>query len=430
MIYLPTSSLSPAQRNARRHSKAQIRKLARIIQAFGFLVPVLATKDGRIIAGHGRVEAAKLLGLTHVPVIHVEHLGPAEIEALALAENRIGDESSFSAETVSLIMRDLAGIGDFDLSTTGFDTGEIDFMLAEPGEEDDGFEEAVSHDGPAIARPGDLFELGGHRIVCGDARDPTVFALLLGDERVRASISDVPYNVPVNGHVSGTGRHAEFAMASGEMTPAEFTAFIAAVSRLLAEHGVDGSLHYLFMDFRHMREMLDGAGPVFGEPINLCCWVKRNGGMGSFYRSRHELVFVYRAGSASHVNNVRLGRHGRDRSNVWEYAGANSFGRTRDAMLAAHPTSKPVPLVADAILDCTNRDDLVLDAFLGSGTTLVACERSGRRCRGIEIAPHYVDASLLRAERLLGQPAIHVATGKTFAALTHSRRNPGWGVAA
>lgn len=431
VVYVAIANLVPAPRNARRHSKKQIRKLANIIGEFGFLVPILATKDGRIISGHGRFEAAPLAGMTHVPVIYVEHLTPPQIEALALAENRIGDESSFSAETVTLIVRDLAAIGDFDLSTTAFDTAELDLMLVEPAEEEDDQDEAQpTRSAPAISRIWDLFEIGGHRIVCGDAQDAAVFQLLLGNELAQASIDDFPFNVKINGHVSGTGRHAEFPMASGEMSPAEFTEFILNVSRQLVAHSANGSLHYLFMDFRHVRELLDGAEPAFSQLINLCVWVKRNASLGSLYRSRHELIFVFKAGSAPHINNVELGKHGRNRSNVWEYSGANSFGKQRDAMLARHPTSKNVGMIADAILDCTNRGDIVLDAFLGSGTTLVACERTGRRCCGIELDPYYVDLAVERAERLIGKSAIHVATGKTYAELAHSRRNPGWGLAS
>ena len=429
IVYLPVVQLIPAPRNARRHSRKQIQKLARIIGEFGFLVPLLVTQDGRIIAGHGRAEAAKLLSMTHVPVIYVDHLTPAQIEALALAENRIGDESRFSADDVQLIMQDLAAIGDFDLRTTGFDTAEIDLMLIEPDAEPEE-EPEPSRDGPALSKVGDLFEIGEHRIMCGDALDPATFERLMAGKLARASIDDFPFNLPVNGYVSGTGRHAEFPMASGEMSSAEFTAFINSVSQLLVAHSLPGSLHYLFMDHRHLRELLDGAEPAFSQLLNLCVWVKRNAGLGSFYRSRHELIFVFKAGSAPHINNVELGKHGRSRSNVWEYAGANSFGKARDRMLAQHPTSKNVGMIADAILDCTDRGDLVLDSFLGSGTTLVACEQTGRRCRGIELDPHYVDLVIARAERLTGKPAVHIASGKTFAELIHMRLNPGWGMVA
>lgn len=432
VVLIAVAFLQPAPRNARRHSKKQIRKLAKLIGEYGFLVPVLVTKDGRIIAGHGRVEAAKLLGLAEIPAIYVEHLTPAQIEALALAENRVSDEASWSPETLSLIVGDLAALGDFDLSLTAFDTAEIDLMLVENDDslEDDEAAEEPSRSQPAISRVGDLWRIGQHVVICGNALLTNVYEALLGEQRCSMSINDVPFNVPIAGHVSGTGRHAEFPMASGEMSPAEFTTFINEAAQRLAAFSVDGSLHFLFMDFRHIRELLDGAGPAFTTLLNLCVWVKRNAGLGSLYRSRHELVFLFKSGSAPHINNVELGRHGRNRSNVWGYAGANSFGRERDAMLARHPTSKPVDLVADAILDCSNRGDLVLDAFLGSGTTLIACERTGRRCRGVELDPYYVDLTIERAERLIGVPAIHAATGKTFAQVAHARRNPGWSLAS
>ncbi len=244
------------------------------------------------------------------------------------------------------------------------------------------------------------------------------------------SITDVPFNVPIGGNVSRVGKHAEFPMASGEMSQAEFTAFLAAISRCVARFSVDGALAYLFMDFRHMRELLDGTQGIFSELINLCVWVKKSGGLGSFYRSQHELVFVFKAGVAPHVNNVELGRHGRSRTNIWPYAGANSFGKDRTGMLERHPTSKPIDLIADAILDCSHRGDIVLDACIGSGTALLAAERTGRHCRGIELDPYYVDMTVERAVRATGKPAIHVATGRTFAEVADERRNCGWGDAA
>ena len=328
-----------------------------------------------------------------------------------------------------MILQDLATDLDFDLSTTAFDTGEIDlYLMDDDGAADNDLPAASpSRATPAVSRPGDVWEVGSHRVICGDARDTQTYAALMGTETAQLSVSDPPYNVRIEGHVSGTGQHAEFPMASGEMTQSEFTQFLRATATRLVEFGADGSLHFIFMDFRHMRELLDAGEQLFSKLVNLCVWVKRNGGMGSLYRSQHELVFVFKAGTAPHVNNVELGKHGRNRTNVWHHAGANSFGRDRDAMLARHPTSKPVDLIAAAILDCSHRGDLILDAFLGSGTTLLAAERTGRRCRGVELDPYYVDIAVERAAALLGKPAVHLGTGLSFAALAHVRRNPGWG---
>lgn len=429
IVYLPVVDLSAAPRNARKHSRKQLRKLGNVMRDLGCVVPILVDRSHRIIAGHGRAEAAKLIGLSELPAIYIEHLTPAQVEALALAENRISDEAGWSTETLTLILQDLATDLDFDLSTTAFDTGEIDlYLMDDDGAGDDDPPSAPpSRATPAVSRPGDVWDIGSHRVICGDAREAQTYAALMGTETAQLSVSDPPYNVRIEGHVSGTGQHAEFPMASGEMTVPEFTQFLRTTAARLVEHGADGSLHFIFMDFRHMRELLDAGEQLFSKLVNLCVWVKRNGGMGSLYRSQHELVFVFKAGTAAHVNNVELGKHGRNRTNVWHNAGANSFGRDRDAMLARHPTSKPVDLIADAILDCSHRGDLILDAFLGSGTTLLAAERTGRRCRGIELDPYYVDMAVERAATLAGKPAVHLGTGLSFAALAHARRNPGWG---
>jgi len=279
---------------------------------------------------------------------------------------------------------------------------------------------------------GDLFRIGPHRLVCGDARDPASYSALLGGEHAQMIITDVPFNVKIGGNVSGLGKvvHGEFPMASGEMSRDEYIAFLNTVMAQLAHHSIDGSIHFHFIDFRHITEMLAAAEGVYSEVKNLCVWVKQNAGMGSLYRSQHELVFVFKSGKSPHINNVQLGKHGRNRTNVWRYAGANSFGKDRDALLAAHPTAKPVDLVADAIMDCSDRGGLVLDPFLGSGTALLAAERTGRRGFGIELDPWYVDVALARLAVVCADPVIHDATGMTFAELREARRAEPQGEAA
>ena len=276
---------------------------------------------------------------------------------------------------------------------------------------------------PAVSRRGDLWQLGPHRILCADALDPASYAHLLGDKTADLVFVDPPYNVRIEGHVSGLGRahHAEFAMASGEMSEADFTAFLEKSLAHHAAHSKDGALHYVCMDWRHTGELLAASRPVYIECKNLCVWVKTNAGMGSLYRSQHELVYVFKVGTAPHINNVDLGRHGRTRSNVWRYAGANAFGSERDETLAIHPTVKPVRLVADAILDCSRRGDRVLDGFAGSGTTLLAAERTGRVGYGLEIEPRYVDASIRRLAEHAGLDAVHVETGLSFHEMAKTR---------
>ena len=275
----------------------------------------------------------------------------------------------------------------------------------------------AADDAPPVSRADDLWRLGRHRLLCGDARSAEAFSALMAGKKAQMVITDAPYNVRIDGHAGGLGKvkHAEFAMASGEMSPAEFTAFLNTVFKHLVLHSVDGSIHFLFMDWRHMRELLDAAEPVYAELKNLCTWTKDNAGMGSFYRSQHELVFVMKNGTAPHCNNFELGQHGRYRTNVWSYPGVNTLKAGRQEELAMHPTVKPVALVADAILDCSNRGGLVLDAFCGSGTTLIAAEKTGRKAAALEIEPKYVDTAIRRWQVFTGEAALHAETGATFA---------------
>ena len=276
-----------------------------------------------------------------------------------------------------------------------------------------------------VARPGDLWQLGTHRLICGDCREPAVIDRLMSSASARLAITDPPYNVPVDGHVCGLGKtkHEEFAMASGEMSSEAFIAFLTDSLAQLARASVEGAIHFVFMDWRHMPELLTAGNRVYDTLLNLCVWAKTNGGMGTFYRSQHELVFVYRKGSASHMNNVQLGKHGRYRTNVWSYPGVNAFGADRNEALAMHPTVKPVRLVADAILDVSRRGDVVLDGFVGSGTTILATEQTGRVGYGVEVDPRYVDVTLRRWMQATSEAPIHVDTGQTFEALAAIRNN-------
>lgn len=313
---------------------------------------------------------------------------------------------------------------DFDLTLTGFDTPELDLIFA-PKEVREEATPPSDRSQPAVSRLGDLWRIGEHTVLCGDSTRETAYRALMGNETAGLVFTDPPYNVPVAGHVSGLGKiaHAEFAMASGEMTEAEFSGFLGTIFRHLNAFSGDGSLHYICMDWRHMWEVLSAARGNYTELKNLCIWAKTNGGMGNLYRSRHELVFVFKNGTQAHINNVELGKHGRNRTNVWDYPGANSFGASRDSDLAMHPTVKPVQLVADAILDASNRGDIVLDVFGGSGTTLEAAERTGRRGRAIEIDPYYVDVIVQRLEKATKQRAVLVKGGESFESTKAWRRS-------
>jgi len=388
---------------------------------------VLVDKTGSIIAGHGRVEAAKQLGLATVPVIRLEHLTESEKRAYILADNRLAEKAGWDREILAIELQHLMEIDvDFDISLTGFEMPEIDVLIdglePKPTKADpaDVIPEVT---GPAVTRRGDIWQIGPHRLICGDSTAPETYARLLDGERAQMVFTDPPYNVPIDGHVSGLGavRHREFACASGEMTEAEFTAFLGSVFAHLVDVSADGAIHFVCMDWRHMAEVLTAAREPYAELKNLCVWSKTNGGMGSLYRSQHELVFVFKAGTAPHVNNVELGRHGRYRTNVWSYAGANAFSATRDADLAMHPTVKPVALVVDAILDCSMRKGIVLDAFAGSGTTLVAAHKTGRRGYGIELDPLYCDVILARLGRIAKLEPVLATTGQSFAEVAAER---------
>jgi DNA modification methylase len=423
----PLTGLTPYKNNARTHSKKQIRQIANSIKRFGFTIPVLIDDAGEIIAGHGRVEAAKLIGLAAVPTIRLSHLSETEKRAYILADNRLAEKAGWDREILAIELQGLIEL-DFEVEITGFSTADIDIALDDaaeaagkpPGPEDD----VPNVSTTAASRLGDLWALGSHRLLCGSALDAATYETLLGNERAEMVFTDPPYNVRIDGHVSGLGRvrHREFAMAGGEMSEDEFTTFLRTMCGHLVAFSVEGSIHFVCMDWRHMWEALRAGREVYSELKNLAVWNKSNGGMGSFYRSKHELVFVWKRGTTPHINNFELGQHGRYRSNVWDYAGVNTMRPGRMDELAMHPTVKPVALVADAIKDCSRRKGIILDPFLGSGTTVIAGERTGRQAYGIEIDPAYVDVAVRRWQTYTGKTATLLATGQTFEEVEEARR--------
>jgi DNA modification methylase len=427
--YLPVSGLKPHADNPRTHSPKQIRQIAASMRQFGVMNPLLVDGDCGVIAGHGRLEAAKLLGMDRVPAICVDQMTEAQKRAYIIADNKLAENAGWDQELLTLELKYISELDvEFDLTIIGFDTAEIDLMFeAGPGtgSSDDAANDVPQLDRskPTVTREGDLWLLGGHRLLCADAAKADSFSSLLNGKQAQMVFTDPPYNVPINGHVSGLGKvkHREFAMASGEMSEAKFIAFLRTILSYLSDHSVEGSIHFVCMDWRHSFELLSAARPIYSELKNLCVWNKDNGGMGSLYRSKHELVFVFKNGSGAHINNVELGRHGRNRTNVWEYAGVNSFRDGRLEELAMHPTVKPVALVADAILDCSKRGGIVLDCFGGSGTTLIAAENTGRRSCVMELDAAYVDVTIRRFQKLTGKQAIHAAAQRTFADMERER---------
>lgn len=411
IIMQDITSLRPYKKNARKHTDKQIAKIADSIGRFGFNNPILIDKDNTIVAGHGRWAAAKKLGLKEAPTICLAHLSPDEVRAYIIADNKLAELAGWDNEMLAIELQHLTSLDlNFDIEILGFDTGEIDFIIdgtvknkLDPADEI--IEPAAGI--PAVTKLGDLWQLGEHKLYCGDSLKNESYAILMGDDKAQMVFTDPPYNVPIAGHVCGNGaiKHREFEMGVGEMTYQEFTHFLAKSMNFAKAYSSSGAIAFYCMDWRHLAEMVSAGREAGLELKNLCVWVKDNGGMGSLYRSRHELVFVFKNGNAAHINNVELGKHGRYRTNVWEYPGVNSFAQGRVHDLAMHPTVKPINLVADAIKDCSKRRAIILDPFAGSGTTLIAAEKTGRRSRLIELDEHYCDVIVRRWEKLTGQKA-------------------------
>ena len=417
---VPIDQIRPHPNNARTHSKRQIRQIAASIDALGYAAPVLVDECNVLIAGHGRLEAAKLRRMPTIPAIVVSGLSDAQKRALRLADNRIAQSAGWDRELLAAELAELPELlveDDLDISVTGFEPAEIDALHADFEDASDPADEIEDSclDGPAVTQLGDRWQLDKHRLLCGDARNSDDLKHLLEGERAHMAFLDPPYNVAI-GNVVGRGavKHGDFVMASGEMSRDSFITFLNQTLDAAAKASIDGAVHFACVDWRHIEELLIASHSVYGTILNLIAWVKTNAGQGSFYRSQHELIGVFRVGAAPHLNTIELGRHGRSRSNVWHYAGANTFRAGRMSDLLAHPTVKPIAMIADAIKDCTRRNAIVLDTFCGSGTTILAAERVGRRGYGLEIDPGYVDVAVRRWQAFSGRDALHVGSGLTF----------------
>lgn len=432
--HLPPELLRPYSRNARTHSERQVALIAQSIETFGFTNPIIADEDGTIIAGHGRWEAARLLGLTTVPVLRSRHMTGEKVKAYRIADNKLAELSGWDMDLLKLDFAELNSLElDFSIEITGFEHAEIDVMLDTPVKsEGDGPSDPLDADVPEppanpVSRMGDLWIMGEHRLLVGSSLEPESFEMLMAGAKATMVFQDAPYNTKINGHVSGLGKvkHREFAMATGEMTRAQFQEFNATNLKAITQHLIDGAILAMCMDWRGSLTLQLAMEEAGLDLINLAVWVKTNGGMGTLLRSQHELVFIAKHGKASHINNVQLGKFKRYRTNVWKYPGVNTFGRGRMEQLTAHPTPKPVPLVADAIRDVSHRGQIVLDTFMGSGTTILAAERTGRIAYGIDIAPGYVDVSVARWEAMTGLEARLESTGQNFAEVRAERCSDG-----
>jgi DNA modification methylase len=429
---LPVRMLRPYKNNARKHNERQIALIGQSIETFGFINPIIADEDGTVIAGHGRLEAAILLGLDTVPVLRSRHLTAEKVRAYRIADNRLAELSGWDSELLKIELCDLQAIDlDFSLEITGFEHAEIDVMLDDNATSGaDGATDPLDQDIPTppiepVSKPGDLWLLGPHRLLVGSSLEAASFATLMNGEKAQMVFQDAPYNVPIDGHVSGLGKvkHREFAMASGEMSPQEFREFNATNLKVIIPHLVDGAILAMCMDWRGSQTLQLAMADANLTLINMAVWVKPNAGMGSLYRSQHELVLIGKLGKGRHINNVQLGKFQRYRTNVWRYSGVNSFGRGRMEQIEAHPTPKPVPLVADAIRDVSHRGQIVLDSFMGSGTTLLAAERTGRIAYGMDIDPGYIDVCIARWVTMTGHDAVLASSGQSYAEVRTERLN-------
>lgn len=401
--HLPIDKLNPYPGNARQHPRKQIDQLKSSISCFGFTNPILVDKAGVLIAGHGRLMAARELGMELVPVIELGSLTPAQVRALRIADNKIALNSGWDPDLLRIELGEIRSSHvEIDLGVTGFSGGEIDVLLNPGSDPDDDAIPAVKTE--PLTQPGDIWQLGEHRVGCGDARDRVFLEQVIDcDQLIDCAFLDPPYNVSIQGHANVKSRHREFAMASGELSDAAFRDFLSQTLGACVAASRDGAVHFVCMDWRHLEDLRAVGRELYGELLNLCVWNKSNAGMGSLYRSKHELVSVYRVGDATHLNAVELGRHGRNRTNVWDYPSVNTFRGHKRGDLKLHPTVKPTAMVADAIQDVTRQGDLVLDVFLGAGTSLIASERTGRRFRGMDIDPAYVDVAVERWVAMTGR---------------------------
>lgn len=428
LLSLPVEDLKPFARNARTHSDKQIECLAHSMQAFGFINPVLVDLNNVIIAGHGRVTAARRVGLSHVPAARIEGLTADQLRAYRLADNRLAELAGWDQQILAIELQHLMEVDlDFNIETIGWNMPEIEIMLdgMQKDEGKDTADDIPEMGKTAVSRQGDLWLLGPHRILCGSALDPKAYDRILRGKQARLVLQDPPWNIPVSS-ISGLGKtqHRAFVMGNGEMTDAEFRQFLRDQIRCNIAHALPGAVFEIFIDWRSVEKVIAAGNAEGLELINICVWTKAQGGMGSLFRSQHELVVVFKKPGGPIRNNVQLGRFGRNRTNVWAVPGQNSFGADRMEALQMHPTSKPIILLAEAMRDVTNVGEIVLDSFLGSGSAVISAERTGRIACGMELDPLYIDTIVRRWEKFAGREALLEGDGRSFADIEAAREEP------
>lgn len=420
----PLDQLKDAERRARRTSPGQLERVTRTVAQFGFLKPVLITSSGEIVDGHILVEVARRMRLPDMECAIIDHLSEDEIRMARIALNRIAETGEWDLDTLSLELEEL-NLSGLDLSLSGFEPVELDAILHSGSTMASLDERVPAPPKVAVSQLGDLWIMGEHRLLCGDCLDARNYQHVLGSRRIDCVFSDPPYNIKIEGVVSGLGKtkHKDFAMGVGEMSDDSFRSFLADYLKLCKAHASEGAVIFACMDWRQIDLLLFAGRDAGLHRINKAIWNKGSGGMGGLYRSAYEEVAVFCTATSGATNNVELGRHGRNRTNVWTYPGANQRGSSAGKALGDHPTPKPVELVADAIQDVTRRGELVFDPFMGSGTTLVAAQAVGRTCYGLELDPSYVDVAILRWEKMTGRKAVHAELGKSFSEVGAERLN-------
>lgn len=407
--YRPVTSLKPFGNNARRHSLKQLKKLVRSLDEFGWINPLLITRDGDVICGHGRLEAAKMRGDSDVPAIVIDDLTEAQRRAYILADNELAAQSSWDRDMLATELQGLIELG-YDVELSGFDTLQIDTIL-NVGEKIPAPEEELvelpDDEGGTLTRPGDHWVFGDrHHLLCADARIGASYDQLLQGKRAELIVCDPPYNTVAN-RISGLGRvkHGAFVAGSGELSDGAFVMdFLRPTLRHIERFSEPGAIAFIFCDWRMDPLLREAAAGVFHEMKNFITWAKTNAGMGTFYRSQTEFLQAWKVSEGRVINNFELGQGGRHRSTLWVYPGCNTFRQGRMEDLESHPTAKPTKLVADALLDCSRRNGIVLDPFLGTGTLLAAAEQTGRRGYGLELDPKYCDVILRRMTKLSSEP--------------------------
>lgn len=430
--YLSVRNIYFYEKNTKVHDEKQIIQIADSIECFGFNNPVIVDENGVLLAGHGRLCAARMLDMDKIPVVRLTHLNEFEKKAYRIADNKLSELGKFDTDMLKLEFSDIEALAielgeELSLDVTGFDLKDIDVIMNEDKSEEAKSNEKLENipyisEDEIITQPGDIWYIGRHCIICGDALQKDTYKKLLDDEKAQIVFTDSPYNISVS-KIGGKGKvkHSEFKMGVGELSSEQFTDFLKKIMENLCEYSEENSVHYLCMDWRNVFEMMSASKDVYSKMLNLLVWAKTNGGQGSFYRSKHELIFVFQNGTGSHINNIDLGKHGRYRCNVIECAGINSFGKEQNN-LKMHPTVKPHILIADILLDASKRGGIVLDTFLGSESTLIAAEKTGRVCRGIEIEPKYVDTCIRRYRECFGLDAYRASDDRPYLQLLAERK--------